>query len=60
MTDPIKLGALAWNQYTTWEDLREAGIRADRLGYDSIWTCDQVQSAARSATRFVVRSRERH
>jgi alkanesulfonate monooxygenase SsuD/methylene tetrahydromethanopterin reductase-like flavin-dependent oxidoreductase (luciferase family) len=42
MTDPIKLGALAWNQYTDWRDLREAGVRADRLGYDSIWTWDHL------------------
>ena len=42
MPDPIKLGALSWNQYTTWDDLREAGIRADRLGYDSIWTWDHL------------------
>ena len=38
----VKLGALSWNQYTTWADLREAGIRADGLGYDSIWTWDHV------------------
>jgi alkanesulfonate monooxygenase SsuD/methylene tetrahydromethanopterin reductase-like flavin-dependent oxidoreductase (luciferase family) len=42
MPDPIKLGALSWNQYTAWDDLREAGIRADRLGYDSIWTWDHL------------------
>jgi alkanesulfonate monooxygenase SsuD/methylene tetrahydromethanopterin reductase-like flavin-dependent oxidoreductase (luciferase family) len=42
MTEQIKLGALAWNQYTTWEALREAGTRADRLGYDSIWTWDHL------------------
>jgi alkanesulfonate monooxygenase SsuD/methylene tetrahydromethanopterin reductase-like flavin-dependent oxidoreductase (luciferase family) len=38
----VKLGALSWNQYATWDDLREAGIRADRLGYDSIWTWDHL------------------
>ena len=38
----VKLGALAWNQYTPWSDLREAGIRADRLGFDSIWTWDHL------------------
>jgi alkanesulfonate monooxygenase SsuD/methylene tetrahydromethanopterin reductase-like flavin-dependent oxidoreductase (luciferase family) len=38
----IKLGALAWNQYATWEDLRGAGIRADELGYDDIWTWDHL------------------
>jgi alkanesulfonate monooxygenase SsuD/methylene tetrahydromethanopterin reductase-like flavin-dependent oxidoreductase (luciferase family) len=42
LTDSIKLGALAWNQYTPWADLREAGIRADRLGFDSIWTWDHL------------------
>ena len=42
MTDPIKLGALSWNQYASWSDLRESGIRADRLGYDSIWTWDHL------------------
>src|SRR3990172_2915251 len=35
---PIKLGMLAWNQYTTWPAMREAAVAADRLGYDDIWT----------------------
>jgi alkanesulfonate monooxygenase SsuD/methylene tetrahydromethanopterin reductase-like flavin-dependent oxidoreductase (luciferase family) len=39
---PIKLGVLAWNQYTEWSALREAGIRADRLGFDSLWTWDHL------------------
>jgi F420-dependent oxidoreductase-like protein len=38
----IQLGALCWNQYTTWPDLREAGARADRLGYDTLWTWDHL------------------
>jgi F420-dependent oxidoreductase-like protein len=42
MTDGVKLGANCWNQYTTWPDLREAGIRADRLGFDSVWTWDHL------------------
>ena len=44
MTDNgrVKLGALCWNQYASWEDLREAGIRADRLGFDDIWTWDHL------------------
>jgi len=41
MTD-IKLGALAWNQYTDWPKLLAAGVRADELGYDSLWTWDHV------------------
>ena len=42
MTEPVRLGALCWNQYTDWASLREAGIRADRLGFDSIWTWDHL------------------
>jgi alkanesulfonate monooxygenase SsuD/methylene tetrahydromethanopterin reductase-like flavin-dependent oxidoreductase (luciferase family) len=38
----IRLGALCWNQYTEWQALLEAGIRADRLGYHSLWTWDHV------------------
>ena len=33
----IKLGALCWNQHTEWAGLLAAGIRADRLGYDTLW-----------------------
>ena len=44
MTDaaPIRLGALAWNQYTDWPALREAARRADVLGFDGVWTWDHV------------------
>jgi alkanesulfonate monooxygenase SsuD/methylene tetrahydromethanopterin reductase-like flavin-dependent oxidoreductase (luciferase family) len=38
----IKLGALCWNQYTDWPALRMAGMRADRLGYDDLWTWDHL------------------
>jgi alkanesulfonate monooxygenase SsuD/methylene tetrahydromethanopterin reductase-like flavin-dependent oxidoreductase (luciferase family) len=38
----VKLGALCWNQYTDWSALLEAGVRADRLGYDSLWTWDHL------------------
>ena len=38
----IRLGALCWNQYTDWPALLEAGKRADRLGYDSLWTWDHL------------------
>ena len=34
----VKLGALCWNQYTDWASLLEAGVRADPLGYDTLWT----------------------
>jgi alkanesulfonate monooxygenase SsuD/methylene tetrahydromethanopterin reductase-like flavin-dependent oxidoreductase (luciferase family) len=38
----IKLGALCWNQYSDWAGLHEAGVRADRLGYDTLWTWDHL------------------
>jgi alkanesulfonate monooxygenase SsuD/methylene tetrahydromethanopterin reductase-like flavin-dependent oxidoreductase (luciferase family) len=38
----LRLGALNWNQYATWEQLLGAGIRADRLGYDTLWTWDHL------------------
>lgn len=38
----IRLGALCWNQYTDWPSLLEAGKRADRLGYDTLWTWDHL------------------
>ncbi len=39
---PVKLGALCWNQYADWPSLLEAGARADRLGYDTLWTWDHL------------------
>lgn len=38
----FKLGALCWNQYTDWPSFRDAGLRADRLGFDSLWTWDHL------------------
>jgi alkanesulfonate monooxygenase SsuD/methylene tetrahydromethanopterin reductase-like flavin-dependent oxidoreductase (luciferase family) len=38
----IQLGANFWNQYTSWPALLESGIRADRLGYDTLWTWDHL------------------
>jgi alkanesulfonate monooxygenase SsuD/methylene tetrahydromethanopterin reductase-like flavin-dependent oxidoreductase (luciferase family) len=38
----VKFGALCWNQYTDWPSLLRAGIRADELGYDSLWTWDHL------------------
>ncbi len=43
MTDgTVKLGALLWNQYTGWPPFLEAGRRAERLGYHSLWTWDHL------------------
>ena len=41
-SESIKLGALPWPQYTDWAGFREAGIRAEELGYDSLWTWDHL------------------
>jgi alkanesulfonate monooxygenase SsuD/methylene tetrahydromethanopterin reductase-like flavin-dependent oxidoreductase (luciferase family) len=38
----LKLGALCWNQYTDWPSLLAAGQRADRLGFNSLWTWDHL------------------
>lgn len=38
----LKLGALLWNQYTTWPDMLAAARLVDRLGYESLWTWDHV------------------
>ena len=38
----VKIGALCWNQYTEWPRLLQVGIRADDLGFDSLWTWDHL------------------
>lgn len=41
-TGVLRLGANCWNQHTDWPALLAAGIRADRLGYDTLWTWDHL------------------
>ncbi|MBA2719016.1 MAG: TIGR03560 family F420-dependent LLM class oxidoreductase [Chloroflexi bacterium] len=38
----LRLGALCWNQYTDWPSLLAAGIRAEELGFESLWTWDHL------------------
>ncbi len=38
----VKIGALCWNQYTTWPELLAAGVRAERVGFDTLWTWDHL------------------
>lgn len=38
----IRIGANCWNQHTTWPELLAAGIHADTLGYDTLWTWDHL------------------
>jgi alkanesulfonate monooxygenase SsuD/methylene tetrahydromethanopterin reductase-like flavin-dependent oxidoreductase (luciferase family) len=42
MNAPIKLGANLWNQYSSWPGFLDAHLRADDLGYESLWTWDHV------------------
>jgi F420-dependent oxidoreductase-like protein len=44
VTDPpqLRVGVLAWNQYTDWPALRDVGVLVDDLGYDSLWTWDHL------------------
>ena len=38
MLADVKIGALCWSQCTDWQALFDAGARANRFGYDSLWT----------------------
>jgi F420-dependent oxidoreductase-like protein len=38
----VKLGILAWSQYTDWPSLRRVGATVDDLGFDSLWTWDHL------------------
>jgi F420-dependent oxidoreductase-like protein len=40
--DAPKFGIQLWPQQTTWPDLRDAAIAAERAGWDSIWTWDHL------------------
>ena len=42
MKAPLKLGANLWNQYTDWPAFLDGMLRAEDLGYDSLWTWDHV------------------
>lgn len=38
----LKLGINLWSQASDWPGFLEAGLRAERLGYDHLWTWDHV------------------
>jgi alkanesulfonate monooxygenase SsuD/methylene tetrahydromethanopterin reductase-like flavin-dependent oxidoreductase (luciferase family) len=42
MNAPLKLGANLWNQYTEWPAFLDAMLRAEDLGFDSLFTWDHV------------------
>src|SRR4051812_28647082 len=41
---PVKLGFLLWPQTDSWPSLRDAAVRADRAGVDSLWTWDHLNA----------------
>jgi F420-dependent oxidoreductase-like protein len=40
----IRVGALLWPQTDSWPELRDAALRADRAGVDSLWTWDHLNA----------------
>src|SRR4029077_4425015 len=45
----VKLGAVLWNQHADWPSFLGAAQRADRLGFDSIWTWDHMNPIVASS-----------
>ena len=41
---PVKIGALLWPQTATWPAIRDAAVRVDRVGLDSLWTWDHLMA----------------
>lgn len=39
---PVTLGLQLWNQVFSWEESRQAAIRAEALGFDSLWTWEHA------------------
>ncbi|MFP3913844.1 MAG: LLM class flavin-dependent oxidoreductase [Actinomycetota bacterium] len=40
----MKLGLQLWNQVFSWTEARQAAVRAEELGYDSLWTWEHALS----------------
>jgi F420-dependent oxidoreductase-like protein len=40
----VKIGVLLWPQTDSWPTLRDAAVRADRAGADSLWTWDHLNA----------------
>ncbi len=41
---PVRVGVLLWPQTSSWPELRDAAVRADRAGIDSLWTWDHLNA----------------
>jgi alkanesulfonate monooxygenase SsuD/methylene tetrahydromethanopterin reductase-like flavin-dependent oxidoreductase (luciferase family) len=40
----VRIGALLWPQTTSWATIRDAAVRADSVGFDSLWTWDHLNA----------------
>jgi F420-dependent oxidoreductase-like protein len=40
VAEPLRLGVSLWPQGATWDEVRDASVLVDRLGYDSLWSYD--------------------
>ena len=38
----MRFGAQLWSQQTTWPQFRDAALRAEGAGWDSVWTWDHL------------------
>ena len=38
----MRFGAQLWSQHCTWPEFRDAALRAERNGWDSVWTWDHL------------------
>lgn len=42
--DPVRIGVLLWPQVSSWAEIRDAAVRAERAGASSLWTWDHLMS----------------
>jgi alkanesulfonate monooxygenase SsuD/methylene tetrahydromethanopterin reductase-like flavin-dependent oxidoreductase (luciferase family) len=40
----VRIGALLWPQTSSWAAIRDAAVRADNVGFDSLWTWDHLNA----------------
>ena len=40
MAEQLRLGVSLWPQAATWDQVRDASLAVDRLGYESLWSYD--------------------
>jgi alkanesulfonate monooxygenase SsuD/methylene tetrahydromethanopterin reductase-like flavin-dependent oxidoreductase (luciferase family) len=40
----VRIGALLWPQTSSWAAIRDAAVRADSVGFDSLWTWDHLNA----------------